>query len=400
MLFHGIACFSPSVHASLRSAWVKHGGALTHTKQDFFRATVFFCAGPDDPWLKELLSRSIVVRHARWIAKSVAEQFPVPVSKYLLDDLFEPTKIEPEPGPRIQPEERCCLTASAPASPRPEPKSPLPPALLIKSASQPKHEEHAATKLTLKRALNSENHDDSLTEIIQRPTKRARIQPATPARVQAPPPPTNPSPLPLPSFLPPPAASFLPLPATSLIPPRPTRARFYPSPANLTPSPALPAVPLKRIDFTALRPSSAVPTVHMVSFPRPRPARACRSAVPVATAALASATTANNNNNINDIPPLCKTTDTNEPPVCALPSILPPARAAISLIPVTHRRAFWNHLFSTTPDTDAPMRTSAAALLQMPAVDACAFVVGATFRGKAFACAKVPGRYRRPAGAA
>ncbi|KAJ6631032.1 hypothetical protein B0H10DRAFT_2207415 [Mycena sp. CBHHK59/15] len=290
MLFHGIACFSPSVHASLRSAWVKHGGALTHTKQDFFRATVFFCAGPTIRPLSSVLSiatlstrvtgpfRLYQVRHARWIAKSVAEQFPVPVSKYLLDgDIFRA------------------------------------------------HEEHAATKLTLKRALNSENHDDSLTEIIQRPTKRARIQPATPARVQAPPPPTNPSPLPLPSFLPPPAASFLPLPATSLIPPRPTRARFYPSPANLTPSPALPAVPLKRIDFTALRPSSAVPTVH--------------------------------------------------------------GRSGIT--------------FSAPPlPPDAPMRTSAAALLQMPAVDACAFVVGATFRGKAFACAKVPGRYRRPAGAA
>ncbi|KAJ7460743.1 hypothetical protein FB451DRAFT_1499676 [Mycena latifolia] len=58
MLFHGIACFSPSVHASLRAVWVKHGGSLTHSKEDFLQASVFFCDGPHDPWLKESAFRA------------------------------------------------------------------------------------------------------------------------------------------------------------------------------------------------------------------------------------------------------------------------------------------------------------------------------------------------------
>ncbi|KAJ7230571.1 hypothetical protein GGX14DRAFT_5791 [Mycena pura] len=81
MLFHGLGCFSPLVDASLRTAWVRHGGSIARSNQDFFRSQFFFCAGPHDPWLKE----SIIVRHAQWISKSVSEQFLVPVSKYILD---------------------------------------------------------------------------------------------------------------------------------------------------------------------------------------------------------------------------------------------------------------------------------------------------------------------------
>ncbi|KAJ7272732.1 hypothetical protein B0H12DRAFT_593049 [Mycena haematopus] len=54
MLFGGkLACFSPSVDASLRSAWVNHGGAVTSSKQEFYRTDIFFCNGPHDLWLKE-----------------------------------------------------------------------------------------------------------------------------------------------------------------------------------------------------------------------------------------------------------------------------------------------------------------------------------------------------------
>ncbi|KAJ7886044.1 hypothetical protein B0H13DRAFT_2343060 [Mycena leptocephala] len=191
MLFNRmIACFSPSVPASLRSTWVQHGGSLTHSKHDFHQANVFFCAGTHDPWLQE----SLIVRHARWISKSVSERFMVPVSKYLLDDQFDLTKIEPAP-----------LIAPASLSLRRELATTVP----------------KLNANTLKRPLGSENHDESCTEIDIRPLKRARIQPA-------------PSPSPSPPQL------AIPVPRTpvqlaSLFPVVATRTRFYPSPANSSP---------------------------------------------------------------------------------------------------------------------------------------------------------------------
>jgi len=62
LLFSGLACFSPSVAPTIRKLWVKNGGSLTHTDDDFRRANYFFCDGMDDPWLNELLSRHLIVR--------------------------------------------------------------------------------------------------------------------------------------------------------------------------------------------------------------------------------------------------------------------------------------------------------------------------------------------------
>ncbi|KAJ6485771.1 hypothetical protein C8R45DRAFT_281725 [Mycena sanguinolenta] len=156
MLFGGkLACFSPSVDASLRSAWVNDGGAVTTSKQEFYQTNLFFCNGTQDPWLQELLSRSLIVRDARWISKSVSERFAVPVSKYLLDDQFDLAKIEPVAN---------LLTPTS------------------KPSNQPLACPDGPQKMTakpniLKRAFGSENHDESSTEIDLRPLKRARTQP-------------------------------------------------------------------------------------------------------------------------------------------------------------------------------------------------------------------------------
>ncbi|KAJ7708774.1 hypothetical protein B0H17DRAFT_1324899 [Mycena rosella] len=225
MLFHGIlACFSPSVPAPLRSAWVNHGGALTHSKDDFLRASVFFCDGPHDPWLEELLSRSLVVRHARWISKSVSEQFAVPVSKYILDDHFDATKIPLAPHRR---------PPSVPPSPA---RTALP--LTVSNGRQELEDPQTAAKPkpnALKRPLGSENHDDSRTEIDPRPLKRPRIQPSLSPRRSAVP--TNASRAPV----------SVPSPTS-----RPTHH------------------PLRRIDFTTFK---SVPAVPVLSFPPPRPSR-------------------------------------------------------------------------------------------------------------------------------
>ncbi|KAJ7089786.1 hypothetical protein B0H15DRAFT_800452 [Mycena belliarum] len=191
------ACFSPSVPASLRAAWVKYGGSLTHSKEDFLRANFFFCNGPQDPWLNE----SLVVLHAGWVSKSVFEQFALPVSRYILDAFGEELQT-------------------------------------------------AAKTNALKRPLDSENHDHSNTEIDARPLKRPRISlsPRSPnsssqTLVGIPPPLPNPAK----------AAPSIAVSASQT-----TRAKFYPSPANSSPPKpptvtTLPGAPLRRIDFTTLK---------------------------------------------------------------------------------------------------------------------------------------------------
>ncbi|KAJ7746785.1 hypothetical protein DFH07DRAFT_589022 [Mycena maculata] len=308
MLFDGIACFSPSVPGFLRSAWVKHGGSLTHSKEDFYRASVFFCEGPHDPWLKELLSRSLIVRHARWISKSVSEEFAVPVSKYLLDDQFDPTKIEPVHAPRMPLGPTNALNLTDSPLPRDEPRNP--------------------TKLNaLKRSLDSEYHDASLTEIDPRPLKRARIQSAS-----SPQPPLA-SPDPQRS----PRASSISISTAS--------TEVYPSPASSsplkTPNPppsnphaAEPVVPLPRIDFITLKSARAL------SFPRPRSTRLAGRCV--------------NDNRYDDAPQL--------------------EYALLCFDPMS----------DLVSRTDRLPRTSVAELLRHPRADACAFVVSETYRQKAF----------------
>ncbi|KAK0244226.1 hypothetical protein EDD85DRAFT_945540 [Armillaria nabsnona] len=96
-LFEGrMGCFSPSVSKGILCAWVQNGGTLTHSVEDFHRADSFFCNGLEDPWLEKLLARSFIVIHPNWILKSISEKFPMPISKYVLDDLFDSRKVTPE----------------------------------------------------------------------------------------------------------------------------------------------------------------------------------------------------------------------------------------------------------------------------------------------------------------
>ncbi|KAF8997846.1 hypothetical protein BDQ17DRAFT_835106 [Cyathus striatus] len=95
MLFTAMACFSPSVPAFVRRAWVQNGGRLTHTDEDFRKADYFFCNGMDDPWLPKLRRYLLIVRHASWVMKSVSENFLMPIASFTLDANFDPSKVEP-----------------------------------------------------------------------------------------------------------------------------------------------------------------------------------------------------------------------------------------------------------------------------------------------------------------
>ncbi|KAF8909252.1 hypothetical protein CPB84DRAFT_1843044 [Gymnopilus junonius] len=66
---------------------------LNTYKEDFRKAQFFFCTGMDDPWLKELLLRSLIVRHASWVTLCAAEKFLMPIARYTLDDGFDESKI-------------------------------------------------------------------------------------------------------------------------------------------------------------------------------------------------------------------------------------------------------------------------------------------------------------------
>ncbi|KAF7309558.1 BRCT domain-containing protein [Mycena indigotica] len=91
MLFRGIlAFFSRSVDDSIREEFVRHGGSVVqpNSKSDFMHVNVCFCVGKGDPMLSKLLSMSLIVRHSSWISKCLVEQFPVPISDYVLDDQY------------------------------------------------------------------------------------------------------------------------------------------------------------------------------------------------------------------------------------------------------------------------------------------------------------------------
>ncbi|KAH9945741.1 hypothetical protein B0H21DRAFT_743825 [Amylocystis lapponica] len=80
-----LACFSPSVSASVQQAWVAHGGTITQSsaRQSEQRAQFYFCNGKQDPWF------SRYVFHSSWIVKAAATKFLVPIAKYVLDDRYE-----------------------------------------------------------------------------------------------------------------------------------------------------------------------------------------------------------------------------------------------------------------------------------------------------------------------
>ncbi|KAJ7611646.1 hypothetical protein FB45DRAFT_1065689 [Roridomyces roridus] len=208
MLFSGRACFSASVDASLRFAWVKHGGSLT-------QARFFFCAGPQDPWLKELLSRSLIVRHALWIANSISANIQIPVANYTLDDRFDPSRIQAS-------EEEISLKKCI------SPKKPI-------------------VLNTLKRSLDTELHDTSFTEV-ERPMKRARTMLPEPTLTLASPTLLNAPP---------------PSPSVSFSTHNSTRAQFYPNSSpcekqdadelSIPPSPAKVPEKLPRIDLKTMQ---------------------------------------------------------------------------------------------------------------------------------------------------
>lgn len=141
----------------------------------------------------------------------MSEQFSVPVAKYLLDgiyfwprslirttellsqDQFDPTKI--------------ASARQMPNNSSKQARSPLTPHQPLVYREEPP--EMAAKPNTFKRAFDSENHDESSTEIDLRPLKRAHTQPVPPQLV---------------------AVSGVHTPAPAIFPARTARTSiFYPS---------------------------------------------------------------------------------------------------------------------------------------------------------------------------
>ncbi|KAJ7173640.1 hypothetical protein C8R46DRAFT_1256010 [Mycena filopes] len=329
MLFSGTAWFSRAVDASIRDTWVKHGGAVV--KQDFYAADLFFCDGPHDPALKNRL----IVRHARWISKSVAEQFAVPVSKYLLDDQFDPTKFEP-----LTTSERRVPSKAGSRKPLTPIRAPAPrEERLLVPPAKPQN--------ALKRPLDSENRDESSIELDSRPLKRARTQP----------------------FLSPAPRSQIASPTLigAPIPLFPTRAgltkEFYPSPANSSPGPSPPPQP----DPRARKPSPRA------EKPRHRIASTALKPGPIPATAL----------------PRIDFTALNPIPAVPVPS-------SSHLRPATAPRSNMNahadtpqHPLESTAYSLRPPRPSIAAVLRAPRADACLFEVTETYREKVFACVHI-----------
>ncbi|KAJ4476771.1 hypothetical protein J3R30DRAFT_337904 [Lentinula aciculospora] len=76
MLFKDLkGCFSPLISASVLSCWVQNGGAIMQYEPEFFHTSCFFCAGMDDPWVKQLSEKSVTVLHASWVSRCVEKQF-------------------------------------------------------------------------------------------------------------------------------------------------------------------------------------------------------------------------------------------------------------------------------------------------------------------------------------
>ncbi|KIY73673.1 hypothetical protein CYLTODRAFT_485185 [Cylindrobasidium torrendii FP15055 ss-10] len=85
-LFSGrIAFFSPSVSASIRQRWLKHGGAIASDNHYLPDANAFFCNGPTDPWCEILSPHVILVLCPSWIIDCINERFILPVDHYVVD---------------------------------------------------------------------------------------------------------------------------------------------------------------------------------------------------------------------------------------------------------------------------------------------------------------------------
>ncbi|KAJ3790282.1 hypothetical protein GGU10DRAFT_340990 [Lentinula aff. detonsa] len=55
------------------------------SEREFYDTSCFFCAEMDDPWVKKLSEKSVTVLHASWVSCCVVKQFPVPISRFVLD---------------------------------------------------------------------------------------------------------------------------------------------------------------------------------------------------------------------------------------------------------------------------------------------------------------------------
>ncbi|CAK5262513.1 unnamed protein product [Mycena citricolor] len=195
MLFEAV--FSPDVRGTLRSIWVKHGGAIAKNSAEFFHARYFFCTGLEDVWFAQLKAMGLMIRHPSWISVSAEEGLEAPVSKYILDERFEEEKIRSlSEG---SPSHSSASTQSKPM--RMIEAFPLSPKLA--PAANP-----------LKRSLDSEFHDQSLIDLDPRPSKRTRLhscspQDKMPSAQLTVPSPSGPEPVPMSSTPPQTDASIL-----------------------------------------------------------------------------------------------------------------------------------------------------------------------------------------------
>ncbi|KAI0322830.1 hypothetical protein OF83DRAFT_432026 [Amylostereum chailletii] len=85
-LFTGSACFSPAVHREDLLSWAAWGGTIARSEEERRNAKYYFCSGQvDDPWVKILSDKSLLVFDASWIAQAVKERFCISMSPYVLD---------------------------------------------------------------------------------------------------------------------------------------------------------------------------------------------------------------------------------------------------------------------------------------------------------------------------
>ncbi|KAF9498142.1 hypothetical protein BDN71DRAFT_1443875 [Pleurotus eryngii] len=157
MLFGGKkACFSPSVPPNIRKAWIRGGGAIVRTHEEFYEADFFICNALDDPWVQKLMRQSKVVLHAEWVLQSVDAYLLVGVAPYVLDDFFCERNMSRQASHRQ-------------ASHHSNPERDIPPEVTtveLEVAEEPSHSKKRGHDIA----------DLSAIDIIMRPSKRPRIQ--------------------------------------------------------------------------------------------------------------------------------------------------------------------------------------------------------------------------------
>ncbi|KAF9067998.1 hypothetical protein BDP27DRAFT_1327790 [Rhodocollybia butyracea] len=152
MLFKGFkGCFSPKTCARVRSIWVDNGGSIMQSEKEFHQTSCFFCVGTDDPWMKKLSKKNVIVLHVSWVLRCVEGQSLMPVSFFVLDDYFDPTRTIPASPP---------LTPDSTAEPLPSKQNKNPISHLKRTFLD----------------MNSSNQDEDYSPKRSRPTKRQRTR--------------------------------------------------------------------------------------------------------------------------------------------------------------------------------------------------------------------------------